>query len=74
MEIYYSIFKISLSNMFVLRAEGVMIRELCLQRDNDDFILSNSELSILIDDLCDNETITYVTLEHDLQLIITKCF
>ena len=34
--------------------EGAMIRELCLQRDNDDFILSNSELSILIDDLCAN--------------------
>ena len=31
--------------------EGFMIRELCLQRDNDDFILSNSELSMLIDDL-----------------------
>ena len=34
--------------------EGAMIRELCLQRDNDDLILSNSELSILIDDLCVN--------------------
>ena len=31
-----------------------MIRELCLQRDNDALILSNSELSILIDDLCVN--------------------
>ena len=31
-----------------------MIRELCLQRDNDDLILSNSELSMLIDDLCIN--------------------
>ena len=34
--------------------KGAMIRELCLQRDNDDFILSNSELSILFDDLCVN--------------------
>ena len=34
--------------------EGAMIRELCLQRNIDDFILSNSELSILIDDLCVN--------------------
>ena len=31
--------------------QGSMIRELCLQRDNDDFISSNSELSMLIDDL-----------------------
>ena len=34
--------------------KGAMIRELCLQRDNDVLILSNSELSILIDDLCVN--------------------
>ena len=31
--------------------EGSMICELCLQRDNNDFILSTSELSMLIDDL-----------------------
>ena len=31
--------------------EGSMIRELCLQRHNGDLILSNSELSIFIDDL-----------------------
>ena len=37
-----------------ISTEGAMIRELCLQRDNDDFHLSNSELSILIDDLCVN--------------------
>ena len=30
---------------------------------NDDFILSNSELFMLID-LCVNETVTYVTLEN----------
>ena len=34
--------------------EGAMIRDLCPQRDNEDLILSNSELSILIDDLCVN--------------------
>ena len=54
--------------------EGAMIRELCLQRDNDDLILSNSELSSLIDGLCVNYTtcITNVTLGNYLQLII-KC-
>ena len=50
--------------------EGSMIRELCLQRDNDDFTLSKSELSILIDNLCDL-AVTYVTLENG--LIIMKC-
>ena len=45
--------------------EGSMIRELCLQRDNDDFTLSKSELSILIDNLCDL-AVTYVTLENGL--------
>ena len=35
-------------------SEDATIRELCLQRDNDDLILSNSKLSILIDDLCVN--------------------
>ena len=36
--------------------EDSMIRELCLKRDNDDLISSNSELStsMLIDDLCVN--------------------
>ena len=32
--------------------EGAMIRELCLQPDNNNLILSNPELSIFIDDLC----------------------
>ena len=32
-------------------AEGSMIRELCLQRETDDLILSNPELSMLIDDV-----------------------
>ena len=37
--------------------KGSMIRELCFQRDNDDFILSKSELSIcLLMILC--ETVT----------------
>ena len=34
--------------------EGSMIQEQCLQQDIDDSILSNSEPSILIDDLCVN--------------------
>ena len=36
---YYRIFMVSLSNNYVCTSpEGDMIRELCLQRDNDDFI------------------------------------
>ena len=45
---------ISLSNMFCTLPKGSVILELCLQRDNDDLFLSNSELSMLIDDLCVN--------------------
>ena len=43
---------ISVEDMFVLRLKAlVMIQELCLQREYNDLILCNSELSMLFDDI-----------------------
>ena len=55
---------ISLSNMFVLYLNALWFQNFVYSETMFDFILSNSELSMLIDDLCVNYTVPYVTSEN----------